>query len=521
MDTEQIYNVPQTYKERNNLRNLINDFVGSQPLGPPLSMEDLSGLSDRLINMHELASCIKGWLMVEINNCVWRETVASIPYDKRILLLPKCLSNSKKCQADIDELGLLCHRCNNCLIPDLQDKADNLGMMSIVAEGFTSVIGLIENQVVDTVIGVSCLDSLEKAFPLLINNAVPGLAIPLNMAGCKDTDVDYGYVKQLISMQSDKEAYLLDYDHLKSTLKEWFTSENLLSILSRSHDHTSSIAQEWLGGDGKRWRPYLLTATYLALTGKKEIPKEVQLAAISVECFHKASLVHDDIQDSDTIRYGKQTVNASYGIPIAINVGDILLGEGYRLLTDCKKMELIKVTADAHISLCKGQGMELEWSANPRVPTMDFVLEIFCNKTVPAFDVSLIMGVICAGNDTELPATLHTYSRALGIAYQLQDDMEDFYTDEPVALRPSAVLAVLCELRTEEGFMTSLLKCKDMKVFLNLPENKALLQEALSLVREMAGRYHRDALDSLHEIKNVELKRLLFRVTQQILKVNA
>ena len=144
------------------------------------------------------------------NNYVWRDTVAYIPNDKRILLVPKCLSHSTKCQADVDELGLLCHRCNNCSIPDLEEKAESLGMMSIVAEGFTSVIGLIENRVVDTVIGVGCLDSLEKAFPLLINNAVPGLAIPLNVAGCKDTSVDYGYVKQMMSMQSDKEANLLD-----------------------------------------------------------------------------------------------------------------------------------------------------------------------------------------------------------------------------------------------------------------------------------------------------------------------
>ena len=80
------------------------------------------------------------------------ETVASIPYERRVLLLPKCLSNSAKCQAEIDELGLLCHRCSHCSIPDLQDKAESLGIMSIVAEGFTSVVGLIQNRVVDSVI---------------------------------------------------------------------------------------------------------------------------------------------------------------------------------------------------------------------------------------------------------------------------------------------------------------------------------------------------------------------------------
>lgn len=518
MDKKQIYNVPQTYSDRTRLRGLIDGFVNGRLLGPPLSMDDLSGLSDALINEYGLEPEMKGWIMVEINNCVWRETVASIPYDKRILLLPKCLSNSGHCKADVDELGLLCHRCNHCSIPDLQDKADDLGMMSIVAEGFTSVIGLIENRVVDTVIGVGCLDSLEKAFPLLINNAVPGLAIPLNVAGCKDTNVDYAYVEQMISMQSDKEVYLLDYDHLKSTLKDWFSEENLHTILTNSNDQTSRVAHEWLGGDGKRWRPYLLAATYMALSGDGDIPKEVELAAVAVECFHKASLVHDDIQDNDSMRYGKQTVNAAYGVPIAINVGDILLGEGYRLLANGGNMELIKVIADSHISLCKGQGMELEWSVSPRPLTMDFVLDIFCNKTVPAFDVSLIMGLICAGDDLGLREVLHRYSRALGIAYQLQDDMEDFETNAPVALRPSAVLAALCELNPDEGFITSLLHCEDLKTFLNLQENKPLLKKALERVNGMAEQYHREALDALHGISNTELKRLLFRVTKRILK---
>jgi len=518
MEKKQIYTAPVSYGERNNLRNIIDRFVADQAVGPPLSMNDLSDLSDRIIGEHELDLGIKGWIMVEINNCIWRDTVASIPYDKRILLLPKCLSHSTQCKAEIDELGLLCHRCNQCSIPDLQDKAESLGMMSIVAEGFTSVIGLIENRIVDTVIGVGCLDSLEKAFPLLINNAVPGLAIPLNIAGCKDTNVDYGYVNRMISMQSDKEAKLLDYDHLKSTLKDWFSKENLMKILSPAGDQTSLIAQDWLGGDGKRWRPYLLAATYLALSHEKEIPKEVQLAAVAVECFHKASLVHDDIQDNDTMRYGKQTVNAAYGMPIAINVGDILLGEGYRLLTDCGNMDLVKVAAEAHISLCKGQGMELEWSVSPRELTMDFVLDIFCNKTVPAFDVSLIMGVICAKEDKKLCLTLHNYSRALGIAYQLQDDIEDFETDDFLALRPSAVLAILCEQAPDKDFVHELLHCDDLKVYLNLPENKPLLENALQRVEQMAEAYHADALSTLQEIENTELRRLLFRVTQRILK---
>lgn len=518
METEQIYRIPTTYTERDSLRKRIDTFVSSQKLVPPLSMDNLSELSEQFINKFSLDSEMKGWIMVEVNNSVWKDTVSSIPYDKRILLLPKCLSNSSKCKADVDELGLLCHRCKHCTIPDLEDVADKLGMMSIVAEGFTSVVGLIQNRVVDTVIGVGCLDSLEKAFPLLINNAVPGLAIPLNKSGCKDTTVDFEYVEQMLSSLSEKEIKLLDYDYLKSEIQGLFSNGSLKQLLSTSKDHTSQTAQEWLAGDGKRWRPYLLTAVYQSLSGEKTIPDDVRLAAVAVECFHKASLVHDDIQDNDKERYGKQTVHTTYGIPIAINIGDILLGEGYRLLAKTNNMELIKVIAEAHIDLCRGQGMELEWSLSPRNLTMGFVLDIFCNKTVPAFYVSLLMGLICAGDNSDLRKVLFDYSQALGIAYQLFDDIEDFETEPPIALRPSAILAVLCEQTQDTAFVEKLLHTNDLKSFLHLPENQFQFNNAISEVRRMAENYRRKALDVLNAITNIELKRLLFRVTKQILK---
>lgn len=513
-----IHVVPDTYIQRTNLRSLIHTFVSSQALIPPLSIQELSDLSDRMIQEHTLDSMMKGWMMVEINNRVWMDTVASVPYEKRILLLPKCLSNSTGCEAEIDDLGLLCHRCKRCSIPDLQDKAESLGMMSLVAEGFTTVVGLIENRVVDVVIGVGCLESLEKAFPLLINNAVPGLAIPLNMDGCKDTEVDYHYVSEMMSMQSTTAITLLDYNHIKSTISEWFTADNLTRLLSPTSDQTSHVAIDWLGGDGKRWRPYLLAATYQALSHDTTLPEKIQRAAVAVECFHKASLVHDDIQDNDTERYGKQTVYSAYGVPVAINVGDLLLGEGYRLLAATETIELIKVASEAHISLCRGQGMELEWSLSPSPLTMDFVLEIFCNKTVPAFDVSLIMGVICAGDDQALRNTLHAYSRALGIAYQLLDDIEDFKTDDFIELRPSSILAALCEQSTDQAFVESLLQTDNLKACLSLPENKPLLQAAISRVQQMADHYRDETLSALQSLSNVELKRLLFRVAKRILK---
>ena len=229
------------------------------------------------------------------------------------------------------------------------------------------------------------------------------------------------------------------------------------------------------------------------------------------------SLVHDDIQDNDAERYGKPTVHKIYGESVAINVGDYLLGQGYRILTQCESKALLAAVADAHVALCQGQGMELDWSKAPRPFTLDFVLDIFCNKTVPAFEVSLLLGLICAGDDEELRKVFHVYSKALGIAYQLKDDIEDFDNDTPIEIRPSAVLALICEQHPDEAFLQQMFASRNLKAFFSEGDNLLILQQAIEKAKLLAEDYHQQALAALSSVKNVELKRLLFRVTERII----
>lgn len=510
--------VPAFFEERKKLRAMLATYVERNALLPPLSMEELTEHVHQLLETQHLDYGFSGWLMVELNNAVWRETVASIPLDRRMLLLPKCLSNAPVCTATFDELGLLCQRCQQCSINPLQDEAERLGMMSVVAEGFTSIIPLLQSNVVDTIIGVGCLDSLERAFPLLIKQAVPALAIPLNRSGCADTQVDEAYVSELISMQSGKSVTLLDYDRIKQQLNDWFSVPSLQTYLSPSLSRSSTVALEWLSGDGKRWRPFLLVASYQALTGQNVVPLPVIQAALAVECFHKASLVHDDIQDRDLERNGRITVHAAEGVPTAINVGDLLLGEGYRLLASMGKPDVFAVASQAHIDLCKGQGLELQWSVAPSVLSMQSVLAIFELKTVPAFEVALILASVCAeSNDPELVGLFRRYARALGLAYQLLDDVADFDSEQPLALRPSAVIAALMELNPHSEFVTGLLQTPHLKGFLAESETSDLLQKALDRVTLLANEYRTEVFEVLKQMRNVELKRLLFRVSQRIL----
>ena len=486
------YIIPSTLQERMQLRRALRDFVQTQDLCPPVSLKQLEQLADDFTNDHQDCIDMRPWLMVEIHNQLWLPIVAGIPHERRLLMLPKCLSRYGECQAEFDEYGLLCHRCGLCNIPHLQDKVEQLGGLSIVAEGFTQVIELIENRVVDAVIGVSCLDSLEKAFPLLVRHAVPGLAIALNDSGCRDTHVDVDYVEELLTMLSDEVTpKLLDHEAIHEQVSRWFTRPELEQFMLPANDHTQQICLDWMSGEGKRWRPFLLAAVWQALTGKTEMTSDVHRAAVAVECFHKASLIHDDIEDKDDVRYGQPTINALYGDAFAINVGDALLGQGYRILAQSNNAELLRLIADAHVKLCSGQGEELMWDNSP--VTMDFVMNIFRNKTVPAFEVSLMLGLSCTGNFAHLHPMLKAYSEALGIAYQLKDDLEDFVQDNEMTCRPTAALA----LKTEHPTWS-------------IEEIKTELQRLTDL-------YHQQALDALTGLDELELKRLLYQVTEKIL----
>ena len=496
--------IPSTLEQRMHLRRALKAFVQTQRLCPPVSLKQLEQLADAFLqqtdqlptlNSHlSTLNSLRPWLMVEIHNQLWLPIVAGIPHERRLLMLPKCLSRYGECQAEYDEYGLLCHRCGRCHIPHLQDKVEQLGGLSIVAEGFTQVIELIENRVVDAVIGVSCLDSLEKAFPLLVRHAVPGLAIALNDSGCRNTHVDVDYVEELLSLLSDEVTpKLLDHEAIHEQVSRWFTRPELEQLMQPATDLTERTCLDWMSGEGKRWRPFLLSAVWQALTGKTEMSTDVHRAAVAVECFHKASLIHDDVEDRDDTRYGQPTINALYGDAFAINVGDALLGQGYRILAQSNNAELLRLIADAHVKLCRGQGEELMWDKSP--VTMDFVMNIFRYKTVPAFEVSLMLGLSCTGNFAHLRPLLKTYSEALGIAYQLKDDLEDFAQDNSLSsTRPTAALA----LQTEHPTWSQ--------------------EEVKDELQRLTDLYHQQALDALTDLDELELKRLLYQVTERILK---
>ena len=425
--------IPPTKPERDRLLRAIEGYVRETKPVPPLTLDELRAHSEHVARLAGTDGKYRDYVSVLVNNAAWSETLARIPFGRRLLLLPQCLRDRERCSADIDEFGLVCKRCGLCEIHRLQREAERLGYVVLVAEGTVVVTSLIESRKIEGVVGVSCLEGLERVFPFVEAAAIPSIAIPLLQNGCANTSLDLDWVWDALHLTSDDRTRRLDLDALRATVDSWFTPDGLDAAMGVARTETERIARAWLAKSGKRWRPFLAVCAFQALQEAPEapLPDGLRQIAVAVECFHKASLVHDDIEDGDALRYGDKTLHEEYGIPIALNVGDFLLGEGYRMIAECDglpagKAEMLRAATGGHRTLCLGQGEELSWRRRPEPLSTVHVLDIFRQKTAPAFEVALRLGVIYAQGNGGLWDVLNECSDALGIAYQIRDDLEDF-----------------------------------------------------------------------------------------------
>ena len=527
-------NIPQTRLEREGLRTVIARYVAanSETLTPPLVLDELRIHAEKIVARAEMPELYKDYVGVLLNNEVWREQLAAVPYDRRLLLLPKCLRVEDRCPAPFDELGLLCKQCGLCTIQDLQAEAERLGYAVLVAEGSALVMALIQTGQIEAIVGVSCLSVLERAFPYMEAAAIPGVAIPLLQDDCKDTTIDVEWVWETIHLTSEDRTWRLDIDRLREEVRSWFGADSVNAILGGpAATETERIAREWLARDGKRWRPLLTACAYKACSQDPEarISEGVKKVALAVECFHKASLIHDDIEDNDAERYGHPTVHAQYGVPVALNVGDLLLGDGYRLLAESGAaptaiVQMMRIASEGHRSLCLGQGTELCWARRQHPMSTQEVLGIFRQKTAPAFEVALRLGVAYAGAPDDVHEVLTRYSEALGIAYQVRDDLEDLSSESAAGRQPKPTLPLAEAYERARGedkaLMESLWCSPDLSA-----DRAEQMREVLNRLgveqrcRQQLESWKEAAVQSLTDLRNPSLKGLLRRVVAKIFRV--
>jgi geranylgeranyl diphosphate synthase type II len=525
-------NIPQTPEERTRFLQFIRNYVAEHNPVPPMPLADIKVHADKVVDMLGCEPVYRDYIGVLINNEMWRDSLAAIPYERRLLLLPKCLRVESKCPAPFDEFGLLCKQCGLCSIQDLQNEAERLGYAVLVAEGSAIVMSLIQTGKIEAIVGVSCISVLERAFPYMEAAAVPGVAVPLLQDDCIDTTVDLDWIWDYIHLTSEDRSLRLDLVGLREEVDFCFTPASLDLIMGAGVGETEQLAREWLSRAGKRWRPFLAASVVHSMTETTDetLSDDLKKICVAVECFHKASLIHDDIEDNDDQRYGEQTLHASHGVPLALNVGDLLIGEGYRLIAATslsaeQKNQMLQIAAEGHRQLCRGQGAELSWMRSPTPLKAVEVLDIFRSKTAPAFEVALQMGAVFAGVDVhaEVKDTIHAYSEALGIAYQIRDDLSDHGeggdTNDLEQVRPNLPMAIAYEKAKDEPkekLETAWKRQLNGKVSHKDIESLCKDLKAIDRSEKLLEAYKEQAIRSIAELDNPSLKGLLRRLIGKI-----
>lgn len=528
--------IPPSRTQRTQLRHDTHAYIQRHALTAPLSLAELIEHTRACLAEASIDSQYERFVAILLSNALWEDTLAGVPFERRLLLLPQCLRNAKTCTAAIDAYGLTCDACGGCLIDEFLAEADRLGYVTLVAEGSALVMSLIETGKVEAIIGVSCLDALEQVFPYMEAGAIPGLAIPLLRDGCENTTVDADWVWRAVYLASENTAHRQNLETLRREIDTWFTRDALADELGTPISRTERLAHDWLACAGKRWRPVLLAATWQALTDThtaEDIAPHVRQLAIAVECFHKASLVHDDIEDGDDLRYGLATLHADHGVPVALNVGDLLIGEGYRLIARCSQApqaapllhRMLTVAAEGHRTLCLGQGDDLDWTRHPGTGQLDEILDIVRRKTAPPFEVAIKLGCLAAGaEENALDEALHDYSQAVGIAYQIRDDLHDLHQeqgrDDLTAGRPSILLALAGQVAADRPDIADLLKASTRK-----PVDAETSQRIRHALRQLRIEYHarelletckHQAMAAISRLGHPGLKALLRRLLGKI-----
>ena len=152
-------------------------------------------------------------------------------------------------------------------------------------------------------------------------------------------------------------------------------------------------------------------------------------AAAACELIHNASLVHDDLLDRDEFRRGKPAVWKQFGESVALCTGDLLLCSAFGVVSGIEErhqsqrlaQQLTRMTSRIII----GQSREVAPARHQLKPDLRLYLETTTAKTVPLIELPLMTGAVAAEADTETRATIQRLSGAIGLAYQIIDDLDD------------------------------------------------------------------------------------------------
>jgi geranylgeranyl pyrophosphate synthase len=227
---------------------------------------------------------------------------------------------------------------------------------------------------------------------------------------------------------------------------------------------------------GKRIRPLFVFGVAQSLG--QAVTDDLIAVGAAVELVHTYSLVHDDLpcMDDDAMRRGRPTVHKVYDEGTAVLIGDALLTEAFRTLAQCgldaeARVALVSELASAagHVGMIGGQALDI--GMNGPITDLDELIRLHRGKTGALIRGALRMGAIAMAASSSQIEALTTYGEAIGLAFQMADDVLDAEQDAGASGPPSSVRLVGVKQTSERA---SRLLEDALLALASLPHSEAL-----------------------------------------------
>jgi octaprenyl-diphosphate synthase len=215
------------------------------------------------------------------------------------------------------------------------------------------------------------------------------------------------------------------HDRLQAALQADLVAVNALireRMASENAPRIPEVTAHLVEAGGKRVRP-MLTLAAARLCGY-DGPYHVHLAA-TVEFIHTATLLHDDVVDESQQRRGRPSANLLWDNQSSVLVGDYLFARAFQLMTEPERMDVLRVLSNAAATIAEGEVLQLTAAQN-LATTEETYLKVVRGKTAALFSAATEVGGMIADADPQVVRALFTYGDALGVSFQIADDVLDF-----------------------------------------------------------------------------------------------
>lgn len=251
---------------------------------------------------------------------------------------------------------------------------------------------------------------------------------------------------------------------------------------------------------GKRWRPVLVLLVAQALTdiaADKKIEDAVLACAYLCELVHNGSLVVDDIEDDSKMRRGKPCIHLIYNTDVAVNAGNAMYFMPLNVIKGLRKagfseetvLRAYELYSEELINLHVGQGLDIWWHSGKKQPNVDEYLQMCAYKTGTLARLSAKLSALVAGADAKQIEAFGRFAEAIGVAFQIQDDLLNIAGDkfaEKIAVKGEDVhegKRTLMVIHATEHATPE--KAKRLDEILRLHTNdQALINEAIDIMVE-------------------------------------